>query len=198
MPPELLEILEELARSGVEIRSKEDLRRALEARPDLMEKLMRAMQDSQSGQAIPAEFQEDIQIAQESAQRYLQNGDGEALNHATKAWQRILGHPSFTQAPESFRLAVLNNAGTVFLERYIRTNSMQDLDFALQCFQQAVDSAPQDSSERPGFLTNLGNGLRVRYAHTGRLDDLEEAIRFSQQAVESTPQDSPERPDYLH
>lgn len=120
MPPELLEILEELARSGVEIRSKEDLRRALEARPDLVEKWMRAMQGSQSGRAIPAEFQEDIQIAQESEQRYLRNGDWEALNRAVEAWQRILGNPSFPQAPERFRLEVLNGAGIVFSRRYRR------------------------------------------------------------------------------
>ncbi|MGC8944870.1 MAG: hypothetical protein ACP5N6_01775, partial [Anaerolineae bacterium] len=42
IPPELGEILEELARSGVEIRTPEDLERLLQERPDLRQKLERA------------------------------------------------------------------------------------------------------------------------------------------------------------
>ena len=51
LPPEVREVLEELARSGVEIRTPEDLQRALENRPDLREKLEAAQRKMQEGAA---------------------------------------------------------------------------------------------------------------------------------------------------
>jgi hypothetical protein len=43
MPPELRELLEQLASEGVEVRSQQDLERALAERPDLRERLAAAV-----------------------------------------------------------------------------------------------------------------------------------------------------------
>ncbi len=56
IPPDLQEILAELAASGVEINSPEDLERLLEARPDLRERLVRA-----TG-ILPAPSAEEIRL----------------------------------------------------------------------------------------------------------------------------------------
>jgi CHAT domain-containing protein len=198
MPPELREVLQELAQSGAEIRTPEDLQRVLESRPDLRARLEKAMPQAKNGLAIPPEFAQDIQQAQQAEQRYRQTGERNWLDQAVNAWRRIFEHPSFGQAPERFRLAVFNNAGGVFLRRYWRNGDIQDLNLALNLWQQAVAATPPDSPDRPSRLNNLGNGLRDRYARTGRMEDLEEAIRVYQQAVAATPPDSPDRPSRLN
>ncbi len=190
LPPELREALEELARRGVQLRTPEDLQRALEENPDLREKLERAAQDIQGGLEVPPEFRRDIQTAQELLQTYLHTGNLQALNRAADAWQHILGHPAFGAAPQRFRLAVLNDAGGVFLRRYWRAGALQDLNFALHCWQQAVTLRRRICLTGHPF-SHPGNGLISRYGRTGRLEDLEEAIRVYQQAVAATPPDSP-------
>ncbi|ACL23623.1 hypothetical protein [Chloroflexus aggregans] len=135
IPPELREVLEELARRGVEIRSEEDLRRTLEENPDLRARLERAAQNMQGGPPIPPEFHQDIQQAQEGEARYTRTGDLNALNAAIAAWERILNHPAFARADERFRLAAWNDAGGAYLRRYWRMGDTTDLDKALNLWQ---------------------------------------------------------------
>ncbi len=63
IPPELREVLQELAQSGVEIRSLEDLERALQDRPDLQEKLARAIGNHAESE-LQRRFQETIALQQ--------------------------------------------------------------------------------------------------------------------------------------
>ncbi|MDW8066035.1 MAG: hypothetical protein RMK32_10460, partial [Anaerolineae bacterium] len=60
MPPELRELLAELAASGIELRSPQDLQQWLEERPDLREKLEEALARA-GGWAVPPQFQSRIQ-----------------------------------------------------------------------------------------------------------------------------------------
>jgi tetratricopeptide (TPR) repeat protein len=158
---------------------------------------VRAAQQT-SDPAVPPAFAADLRAAQEGEQRYRRTGDLAALDTAAAAWARILDAPGFTTADTRFRLAVLNNAGGVFLLRYWASGRIDDLNRALAGWEQAVKLTPPDSSDRSALLNNLGAGLRSRYARTGRLEDLEAAIGTSEQAVKLTPPDSPARPIYLN
>ena len=147
--------------------------------------------------SIPPEFEADLRQAQEGVQRYLRTGDRAALDEAATAWEHILGHAAFAAASERLQLAALNDGGGVFLRRYWARGRVDDLNRALECWQQAVQRTPADSPDLPGYLNNLGTGLSDRYARSGQLADLEEAIRVYQQAVQRTPPDSPDLPSLL-
>jgi len=198
MPSGLREVLVELAASGIEIHSAEDLERALAERPDLRARLEAAMPDHSGGFDIPPEFSGDLRQAQEAEQRYRRTNNQTALDAAAAAWEHILGHPAFPAADARFQLAAMNNAGGVFLRRYWSRGRLADLNRALDLWQTAVQRTPPDSPDLPGYLNNLGNGLRARYARTGQLADLAEAIRVYEQAVQRTPPDSPDLPGYLN
>ncbi len=199
MPPDLMELFAELAASGVELRSPADLEAALASRPDLAARLEAAAQvmGMSGGMNVPPQFQTDLQQAQEAEQRYQRTSDRNALNAAAAAWQRILDHPTFPTSDDWFQLAVLNNAGDVFLRRYWAQGQLADLHEALQLCQTAVQRTPPDSPDLPSRLNNLGNSLKARYTRTGRLEDLEAAIDAAQRVVQLTPVESPHLPGRL-
>ena len=190
MPAELREVLAELAAGGIEIRTAEELEQALVARPDLRAKLEDVVQAADNRPAVPPEFADDLRTAQESVQRYLGTGDRAALDSAAAAWSRILKHAAFSSVAEGFRLAALHSAGGVFWRRYWAGGRLDDLNRALELWQQAVEATPPDSPDLPMYLSNLGIGLSDRFRRTGQEADLDEAIRMFQQAVEATPPDS--------
>ena len=146
---------------------------------------------------VPPEFASDQRAALEAEQRYLRTGDRAALDSAAVAWSRMLERAGFSSAPERFRLASLNSAGVVFIRRYWARGRVDDLNRALDLWEQAVKATPTDSPDLPMCLNNLGTGLGDRFARTGREADMEDAIRVYRQAVKATPTDSPRLPMYL-
>ncbi|MCX7790365.1 MAG: CpXC domain-containing protein [Chloroflexaceae bacterium] len=72
-----------------------------------------------SGPPVPAIFTSWLATALQAEQQFLQTNDLTALTMAVETWNQILDHPGFRTAPPNFRLAVLNNAGVVFLRRYL-------------------------------------------------------------------------------
>ncbi|NCC34342.1 MAG: tetratricopeptide repeat protein, partial [Chloroflexia bacterium] len=153
---------------------------------------------SYSGATIPPVFAPWLTEAQQAEQRFRQIGDRTALNHAVAAWQTILAHTDFSTSQHDFRLAVLNNAGSTYLSRYWSQGCVEDLNRALDLWEEVVQTTAPDSPDLPGYLNNLGTGLRSRYARTGRLEDLEQAIHVYQQAVQTTPPNLPDLPGYLN
>ena len=147
---------------------------------------------------ISSEFQADLRRAVEAEVRYHEKSDLVALDEAAAAWERILQHPDFAALEASFRLAVLNDAGGVYLRRYWAIGRLEDLTRAIQAYEQAVAQTPAGSPGLPRHLSNLGNGLSARYARTGWLPDLERAIQAYEQAVAQTPAGSPNLPGCLN
>ena len=94
MPPELREVLAELAATGSEVHSPEDLERVLAERPELRAKLEAAAHArggvGGAGPDVPPQFRDDLQAAKEAERSYLRTGNGAALDAAAAAWQRIL------------------------------------------------------------------------------------------------------------
>lgn len=201
LPPEiaqaLREVLEQLAVAGVEVRSHEDLERALQEHPDLLEKLMRAAADA-GGLVVPPAFAADVQIAAEALVRYERSSDIEALDEAVAAWERILNHAEFGRTEQWFCRIVLNNAGGAYLRRYWRQGRVSDLNSALHLWETALSTSSSDISVRSAILNNLGNGLRARYARTGNLADLDTAIARFEEALVAVPFDTPGRPKILN
>src|ERR1035441_7495005 len=116
----------------------------------------------------PEQLPPTVRTAQEAEQRYLRTGDRAALDSAAAACSRMLEDAAFSSAPERFRLGALNNAGGVFLRRYRARGRVDDLNRALDLWEQAVKATPPDSPDLPMYLSNLGAGLSDRFARTGR------------------------------
>jgi CHAT domain-containing protein len=70
----------------------------------------------------------------------------------------------------------LNNLGTGRHDRYARTGALEDLEAAIDAYQQAVQYTPPNSPGHSMYLNNLGKSRHDRYARTGALEDLEAAI----------------------
>jgi CHAT domain-containing protein len=83
-------------------------------------------------------------------------------------------------------------------DRYARTGEVDDLERAIEVYEQAVERTTTGSPDLPSILNNLANGLRDRYARTGKQDNLAWAIEVCKQAVEQTPSGSPDLPGYLN
>ncbi len=148
--------------------------------------------------SFPPEFACDVRAAVEAEQSYVRPGDRAALESAATAWSRILEHAAFLSAPERVRLPMLNSAGVIFVRRYRAGGRVDDLNRALDLWEQAVKVTPPNSPDLATYLSNLGNGFGERFERTGRETDLEAAIRAFQQAVKVTPPDSPALARYLN
>ncbi|MFQ5856187.1 MAG: CpXC domain-containing protein, partial [Anaerolineae bacterium] len=193
LPPEVREVLAELAAGGVEITSPEDLERALAERPDLQQKLRDAVQAMGAGPTVPPAFTDDVALADRAERRYRETGDRAALDEAVEAWERILSHPDLPNYVD-FHLAALNDGGGMFLRRYWAQGQVADLNTALTCFERAVALTAEGSPDLPSRLNNLASGLSDRYGRSGELADLEAAIGHWQRAVALTAEGSPDLP----
>ncbi|KAJ7153046.1 CHAT domain-containing protein [Mycena crocata] len=94
-------------------------------------------------------------------------------------------------------LTYRKSLGTAFRERYIDSSNLNDLEAALQNFQEVADLTPQDHSDRPRHLRNLSVLLTDRYRRLGNLGDLEAALQTDQQAVNLAPVGHPDRAECL-
>ncbi len=83
--------------------------------------------------------------------------------------------------------------GTAYFRRYQITKQLEDLNYALELWQEATTLPFPDPATQFDLLNNLGIGLHERFGHTDEIADLERAIQAWQQALELTLPDSPAR-----
>jgi tetratricopeptide (TPR) repeat protein len=105
---------------------------------------------------------------------------------------------SLSKLPESERWVLLNGIGVRFLERFLQTGSIDDVDRAIAIEERAIESASVDHSDRAMCLSNLGVALEMRFKRIGSLDNLDRAIVTNTQAVELTPVNHPNRAGRLN
>jgi len=84
----------------------------------------------------------------------------------------------------------LNNLGRFYRQRYLRTNSPEDVNRSVELHQLAVVET-KNEKELPPRLSNLGNSLLDRYGLSKNIEDLEGAIDAQQRAVVSTLPEDP-------
>jgi CHAT domain-containing protein len=147
---------------------------------------------------MPLEIAALVQKAQQAMPAYLQNNDLDALDIAAGAQQQILDRSEFEQLRADWRAVLLDQAGFIYLQRYLRAYQMGDLDRTIDCFERAVALTPPGSPGLPTMLTLLGDGLWNRYGRTGELSDLNRAIDSSERAVGLTRPGSPALPAILN
>ena len=145
-----------------------------------------------------AELNDCLHIAQEETERYLRTADQATLDSAAAAWLRILAHASFLSASVRSRSPAMNNAAGILMHRYKARGAVDDLNRALNLWEEAVNATSLNSPDLPDYLNNLGYGLLARFKRVGQDVDLEKAIRVLRQAVQATPPESPALPDYLN
>ncbi len=87
----------------------------------------------------------------------------------------------------------LQSLGVRYHNRYLRAGAIEDLDIAIQRFQEAVDITPDNHSNRVDQLQSLRARYHERYLQTGAIADLEVAIQRYQEALDITPDDHPDQ-----
>ena len=104
---------------------------------------------------------------------------------------------ALSQVPESERWGLLHTIGIQLLTRFERTNSIDDLDWAITMEERAFEFTSNENPYHGAILNNLGSALQIRFKRTGSMADLDRAIEKSEQAVELTPVDHPSHAMYL-
>ena len=141
--------------------------------------------------SVPAEFRDDFSEAIRLSQRYVESGDPASLDRNVKLLERIWTHPRFSRTSPDFRALIFNEGGSALNRRYVLSGNSQDLDLALDCWEEAVRLAS------PGrlllcSLNNLATGLRAQYFQSGDRTKLNRAIEVLKEAIEQTEEDSPD------
>ncbi|MCS7010063.1 MAG: CpXC domain-containing protein, partial [Anaerolineales bacterium] len=178
LPPELRDVLAELAHRGGEIRTPEDLQRALEENPDLREKLERAVQNAQSGQAglVP----EDLRslLREIAGLRRLSE-----MPRKVELCQRAL---SLARREENSLLwAALHGELANALAQNPQDSRAENLEQAIFHYQQALEVLTRQAYPEQWATTqnNLANAYSDRIRGE-RAENLEQAIFHYQQALE--------------
>jgi hypothetical protein len=181
MPPELREVLAELAASGVEIRSLADLERLLSERPDLREKMEQAVAEWQQRPADPLAGRfEEILALQERAENEPNLWPG-----VLRAWQELIleserqGNPHISaMAKENLALACICLYELTGDEAWAQ-QAEQLLGALLLNFRR--ETAP---SQWAMTQHNLGNLFLDRYKHGGNEAHARRAETHYQNALE--------------
>ncbi len=64
-----------------------------------------------------------------------------------------------------------------YSNRYQKTRVIADLEVAIQQYQEALDTTPDDHPNRADRLQNLRARYGNRYSQTGAIEDIEIAIQ---------------------
>jgi CHAT domain-containing protein len=92
-----------------------------------------------------------------------------------------------------FRAMTLNQLGTVYRRRFLRSKKVGDLDRSIELTRASVGlrDATTDDEDFAGRISNLGNSLLERSKFKGFEACLDEAITLQQQAIDITPKHNP-------
>ena len=62
-----------------------------------------------------------------------------------------------------YRPTILNNLGLALQRQFEITQSMDELNAAIEAASSASNCIPENSPGRPGILNNLGTALEIRF-----------------------------------
>ncbi|KAJ7745921.1 CHAT domain-containing protein [Mycena maculata] len=83
------------------------------------------------------------------------------------------------------------------VDRYQVAGDSNDLDSAIQKWEEVVELVPPDHPDRPEWLQQLAICFGDRYQRTGDLKDLTLAVKRAEEAVDWTPEDHPDKAEHL-
>lgn len=119
--------------------------------------------------------------------RYQSGGDVDELEDAI-----LLLELACATSVESDRATPLSDLGAAYRVRFVCHGLPEDVDYAIDCHEQALAIAPTDPSVRMTILANLGVAYRQRYEVGGTGADLDRAISLLERAL-SLPADAEQR-----
>ena len=126
--------------------------------------------------------------AEHAFSRFLEQGDGDALDEAIAAIDRAV---DITATDEPDWPMYANNLSLMLRHRFRQRGRLADLDRSVAVGRAAVEAAPQDSPHRPMCLSTLCVAARVRFEQLGDPADLERAVDAGRESVELTPPGEP-------
>ena len=96
--------------------------------------------------------------------------------------------------PDVERGNILARIADELLERYVQTESIDDVARAIVLYEQSLALTPNDNpDDYARRLSNLGIALQSRFERTQSLEDLDRALKTKEQALTLTPKDHPNR-----
>ncbi|KAH7166362.1 CHAT domain-containing protein [Dactylonectria macrodidyma] len=84
-----------------------------------------------------------------------------------------------------------------YYTRYSRTGAMEDLDLAIQLYEECVSTTPRDHPDWASLLDSLGDGYYHRYTRTEAMLDLEKAVQQFRESLNTPPSHPPEQMSHL-
>ena len=131
-------------------------------------------------------------------ENYYRNVKAEALTSFIDWWLSILTHTNFLDLPKLSKLSVLNIVARGLLERYSAFDQSDDLNRAIELFEEGAQLTSAASLEHANFKNNLGVSFRSLYRHTRELGDINQAIKYLREALnyyETTAKTDPSVPN---
>ncbi|MDW8351851.1 MAG: CpXC domain-containing protein, partial [Anaerolineae bacterium] len=162
VPPELREVLAELARRGATIRSVEDLQRALEQHPDLREKLERLSTQAQPDPTLSRRFQELVGL-------HTQAEHAPALwPQVLRGWQELIAQAEEREESQLAAYARANLANT-YSRLYEVTGDSSWAEQAEALFEELSRVFTRQQAPQTWGITQhaLGNLFARRYERSG-------------------------------
>jgi tetratricopeptide (TPR) repeat protein len=90
------------------------------------------------------------------------------------------------------------NVGTMYDNQFGWSRHLDDLDKAIDIYQEAMLNAPLNDTQTPMYMVSYGNVLRHRFEQKGSVDDIEKSVLAIQGAIRLTPDGHPHKPSLLN
>ncbi|KIJ28848.1 hypothetical protein M422DRAFT_269816 [Sphaerobolus stellatus SS14] len=109
-------------------------------------------------------------------------------------------YDSVLYLPDShtMRSSFLHLIGGIYLQRYKMTQSVHDIDSAVNAYYQACQGTLWKENEEGVYVFHYGSSLLMRYLLHGDTTDLNQSILKFQEAVQLTPDGHPDKPSRLN
>ena len=147
--------------------------------------------------STPTDFRDLIEQARQADKEYFDGKDILALEKALAVGESITKAPNFVGAPPSFQVAALGRSAILRFYRHCKGKQLEDLDRALQCWEEATRVAPADFPVISALFASLAVTFAGRFQVNGETGDMQRAIAAFEQAIAHMSGNSPDLPDVL-
>ena len=174
--------------NGVEVLSPAYIWGAADARPMLDELFADAANAySEAGNKpleTPPELEALVERLNDAMSTFRETGSLDHLDAVVRGWPIVLAQPALGDRNPQQRATALHEAGQALWTRFEARGADEDMNDAVEAFEEAVELTADESPNLAPRRTNLALALSVRCARTGDLADLDRARRLVEAALE--------------
>ncbi|KAI1104103.1 CHAT domain-containing protein [Jackrogersella minutella] len=92
----------------------------------------------------------------------------------------------------------LDSRGKTYYDKYLETGSVEDINEAIQAYQESITATQKHHPKLPSRMDNLGGAYTDRFLRTGDIEDINKAIELHEKALSLVAEEGdPERPEIL-